>query len=302
MRKYSNTATATTLTTGITSSDTTMTVGNTTGWPTPSGGDTATLVINYDNDAAMELIEYTGKTSTTFTGITRGVDGTTAKAHTAGAKIKHGVSATNLEEIGAMQRQANAKGDMWIASADNTPLIVSVGANDKVWTADSVAAGGASWKDIPTQPSTGNSKYFGQAICPTAVNATAINEARIIPLFNSYTNFVANLLRIRVMASSGNISVALYNSAGTSQLTTSGAIACPAVGWADIDVPNVTLAVGHYYGVVSVDNITATFGATSGWLVPGTGTQASAHPAPTSITIPSNTVAVSAAFGFLVLS
>lgn len=46
-----------------------------------------------------ELVQYTGKTSTTFTGITRGVKGTTNKAHTAGVYISE---ATSVAANGAL--------------------------------------------------------------------------------------------------------------------------------------------------------------------------------------------------------
>jgi len=63
----------TTLSANITNTDTTITVGSTTGYA-PRGR------IAIDS----ELIAYTGTTATTFTGAKRGMDGTTAVAHTAG--------------------------------------------------------------------------------------------------------------------------------------------------------------------------------------------------------------------------
>jgi hypothetical protein len=55
---------------GISDSDTTVTVDSTTGFP-----DSGTIVIE------SEWIDYTGKTSTTLTGLSRGAHGTTAAAH-----------------------------------------------------------------------------------------------------------------------------------------------------------------------------------------------------------------------------
>ena len=66
----------TTLSANITASDTTITVGSTTGFA-PRGR------IAIDS----ELIAYTGTTATTFTGAKRGMDGTTAAAHTSGASV-----------------------------------------------------------------------------------------------------------------------------------------------------------------------------------------------------------------------
>ena len=68
----------TTLTTGITNVSTTpIVVASTADFALSAGG----LIIG------TEIIGYTGKTSTTFTGITRGMYGTTKAAHTAGATI-----------------------------------------------------------------------------------------------------------------------------------------------------------------------------------------------------------------------
>lgn len=72
----------TTLTLALSNVDTTVTVSDTTGFPTV-GFITADL----------EIIKYTGKTPTTFTGCTRGSDGTTAVSHLAGINIFHYVIA-----------------------------------------------------------------------------------------------------------------------------------------------------------------------------------------------------------------
>ncbi len=66
----------TTLTTTITSADVAMTVGSTNGF-SPSG------ILYIDN----ESISYTGKTATTFTGLTRGLYGTTPATHNSAAVI-----------------------------------------------------------------------------------------------------------------------------------------------------------------------------------------------------------------------
>lgn len=63
---------STTLDVGITASDTSMTVPSTAGF-----SETGTLLVN------SEIITYTGITSTTFTGLTRGTGGSTAAAHSA---------------------------------------------------------------------------------------------------------------------------------------------------------------------------------------------------------------------------
>ena len=75
----------TTLNGAITNSATTVTVNSTTEFPTAG-----TLVIGSEN------ISYTGSTSTTFTGCTRGANATTALAHLDNAIISMTAAALNL--------------------------------------------------------------------------------------------------------------------------------------------------------------------------------------------------------------
>ena len=70
---YTGTAPANQLNGAIDADDTTITVDATTGFPRT--GEAGYIVID------SEKITYTGKTSTTFTGCTRGADGTTAASH-----------------------------------------------------------------------------------------------------------------------------------------------------------------------------------------------------------------------------
>lgn len=82
---------ASTLTTAThTNSVTTITVASTSAFPTKGY-----IVIK------RELISYTGKTSTTFTGCTRGVDGTSAAAYLSGTKVEHVPVAANHNDLAA---------------------------------------------------------------------------------------------------------------------------------------------------------------------------------------------------------
>lgn len=85
---------ATTLSSNVSISDTTINVTSTTGYPSIGS-------ILIDN----EIITYTGKTSTSFTGCSRGTNYTTASAHTAGATVsglylevgKNGILSLNIQ-------------------------------------------------------------------------------------------------------------------------------------------------------------------------------------------------------------
>ena len=102
IRKYSSRAQQTTLSSAISSSDTTMTVGSATtllGGITVTAGTTFTVAIDPDT-ALEELVDVTAVSSNTLT-ITRGIDGSSATGHSAGAAVRH-------MAIGRDYREANA--------------------------------------------------------------------------------------------------------------------------------------------------------------------------------------------------
>jgi len=99
-RKYSSRAQQTTLSSSITSSDATMTVGsgsNLMGGKTPSSTETYTVVIDPDT-ALEEIVDVSNYSSGNTLTITRGRDGSTGVAHSAGAVIRHMVIGRDLQE------------------------------------------------------------------------------------------------------------------------------------------------------------------------------------------------------------
>ncbi len=96
-RRYSNIAVRTTLTAAAAVGDATLTVGDTTGWPAPGTGDVGVAAIDATKPGTLEVVTYTGKTATTLTGVTRGLDGTSARAHAADVAVHHVVSAPTVE-------------------------------------------------------------------------------------------------------------------------------------------------------------------------------------------------------------
>ena len=95
IRKYSSTSQETTLTSALSSSASTMVVASASGLLsgiTPAAGETFTVVIDPDTalEEIVDVINPSAPGSNTLT-ITRGtgVDGTTAIAHSAGAKVRH---------------------------------------------------------------------------------------------------------------------------------------------------------------------------------------------------------------------
>ena len=95
-RYYSSTAAQTTLSAGVDGVTSTMAVTAVSGWPSSFP---YTLLVDKDT-VNEEIVTVTARTGTTLT-VTRGVDGTSAVAHSAGANVQHGVSARDFEEPNA---------------------------------------------------------------------------------------------------------------------------------------------------------------------------------------------------------
>jgi len=74
-----------------------------------------------------ELVAYTGKTSTTFTGITRGVYGTTNTSHSIGAPVSEALGvASSTSSIAIPFDSTDASNAVAIDATDNTKIVVSV--------------------------------------------------------------------------------------------------------------------------------------------------------------------------------
>jgi len=92
-RYYSSTAVATTLSASANNSTTSITVTALSGFPVSTPW---TAILDADT-ASEEVVTVTGVSGTTLT-VTRGVDGTSAVSHAAGAVFRHGVSARDFDE------------------------------------------------------------------------------------------------------------------------------------------------------------------------------------------------------------
>ena len=93
VRFYSSIAPETTLSAGISNASTSIQVGSATGYPTNTP---FTIAVDYEG-AAMELMQVESVALTTFT-VTRGIDGTSAAAHNAGARVRHVSSARDFSD------------------------------------------------------------------------------------------------------------------------------------------------------------------------------------------------------------
>jgi len=100
-RYYSSTAVTTTLSLSISSTDVAIQVASSSGFPSSYP---FTLILAKDS-ANEEILTVTALVGSQFT-VTRGVDGTSARSHTAGTSVEHGVSALDFTD----QRSHQAAG------------------------------------------------------------------------------------------------------------------------------------------------------------------------------------------------
>lgn len=142
-RYYSSVAQRTALTSSINAATTSIDVNAVTGFPSSFP---YTLIIDQDT-VSEEAVTVTARSGLNLT-VTRGVDGTTATSHSAGATVNHGVTARDFDEPNVFVNLADAKGDIVAASAADTWARVAVGANDTVLTADSAQTAGVKWAAV----------------------------------------------------------------------------------------------------------------------------------------------------------
>jgi len=152
------------LTASHTNSVTTLTVADTTDFPTKGY-----VVVK------RELISYTGKTSTTLTGCTRGVGGTTADAYLPGTIVEHVIVAANHNDLAAaivaietqlgagfaatgsiMRKIAEASGGSSVIEFSSIPQIYRALQLHVCGRSDGAGSSGASvWMTFETSPTAG---------------------------------------------------------------------------------------------------------------------------------------------------
>lgn len=145
-RSYAGAAPACTLTNTITSGDTTISLtGDVTNWTTTANGPFFAVI---DAGLATEEKILVGTRSVgVLSSVTRGVDGTVAAAHTAGASCYPVFTAVDADQANKVASTLTTKGD--ILATDGSALNrLAVGTNAYALLADSTATNGVAWGQV----------------------------------------------------------------------------------------------------------------------------------------------------------
>ena len=244
-RKYSSRSQQTTLTGALTSSGTSATVVSGTallGGVTISAGETFTVVIDPDT-ALEEIVDVTAVSTNTLT-ITRGVDGSTGQAHSAGAVVRH-------MAIGRDYREANQH-------IENTTTAHGLTIANVLETTDTDMITTAMLQSSSvTTAKISNSNVTTAKIADSAVTSAKIADATIA------TSNIADAAITGVKIATGAVGTAKIDDAavteakiGTSAVT-AGKIASDAVTTAKIQDSAVTSAKIANDTIVNADINTA---------------------------------------------
>ena len=186
-RKYSSRSQQTTLTGALTSSGTSATVVSGTailGGTTISAGETFTAVIDPDT-ALEEIVDVTAVSTNTLT-ITRGVDGSTGQAHSAGAVVRHMAIGRDYREANTHIEATTGHGATGaVVGTTNTQTLTNKTLTTPTITSPTITGTGAiagTFTGNLTGNVTGNVSGTSGSTTGNAATATALATGRTISL------------------------------------------------------------------------------------------------------------------------
>ena len=152
-RSYVGAAPACTLTNSITAGDTTaLLTGTVTAWNDTANGPFF-MVID-PGLVTEEKVLVGSRTGSSLSSMTRGVDGTTAASHAAGATCYPVFTATDANEANEFASTMTTRGDLLTLNSSADPARIAIGTSGYVLTSDGTDA---AWAELPASGVTGDS-------------------------------------------------------------------------------------------------------------------------------------------------
>jgi hypothetical protein len=125
------------------------------------------------------------RSGSSLSSITRGVDGTTAAAHNAGATCYPVFTATDADQANKVASTLTTKGDILVTTGSVLDRL-AVGTNDYALLADSSAANGVAWKQIPAaglaSDAVTTAKILNANVTAAKLASDSVETAKILDL------------------------------------------------------------------------------------------------------------------------
>jgi hypothetical protein len=265
IRKYSSRSQQTTLASAITSGDLTMTVisgSQLMGGKTPTSTETYTVVIDPDT-ANEEIVDISNYSSGNTLTITRGRDGSTAVAHSAGAAVRHMVIGRDLQEANDHIENTTTAHGITLAN------IVQTGSTGTV-TSGMILDGTIVNADINASAAIADTKLgtisTAGKVSNSATTATSANTNSAIVARDSSGNFSAGTITANLTGTASTATTATTASALSTarnfQLT--GDVEASAVSFDGTGNVSLTTVIGT--GAIVNADVNASAGITYGKL------------------------------------
>ena len=248
-RSYAGAAPACTLTNSITAGDTSaLLTGDVTNWTTTASGPFF-MVID-PGLSTEEKVLVGSRTGSSLSSITRGMDGTTAASHSAGASCYPVFTAIDADEANAAAAALTTKGDLLVTTGSALNRL-GVGTNDYALLADSSATNGVAWGQIPA------AGLATDSVTQVKIADRAVGSAELTNLTlnaqtgTSYTFVLADAQKLVTLSNAASITATVPPNASVA--FTVG----DQINLLQLDAGQVTVAAGAGVTVSSADALLA---------------------------------------------
>ena len=259
-RSYAGAAPACTLTNSITSSDTTATLtGDVTNWNNTANGSFY-MVIDPGLSTEEKVLVGT-RSGSSLSSITRGVDGTTAAAHNAGATCYPVFTATDADQANKVASTLTTKGDLLVTTGSVLDRL-AVGTNDYALLADSSATNGVAWKQVPAaglaSDSVTTAKILNANVTAAKLATDSVETAKIVDANVTAAKLATDsVTTIKIVDSNVTAAKLATDAVTTAKIqdnaVTQAKLADRTVGSAELDNLTVATAIVDTYTLVLSD-------------------------------------------------